>query len=103
MSVAILAKLATTFGPKIAESLFDKLSNLSNSSKKLDSVAKLIEAGSTTVNALNEVFGSDFLRSLTDAQKQNIQKSHFTYEAGVDDYLEIVKDSNFESGMAFID
>ena len=52
MSVAILAKLATTFGPKIAESLFDKLSNLSNSSKKLDSVAKLIEAGSTTVNAL---------------------------------------------------
>ena len=96
MSVAILAKLATTFGPKIAESLFDKLSNLSNSSKKLDSVAKLIEAGSTTVNALYEVFGSDFLRSLTDAQKQNIQKSHFTYEAGVDDYLEIVKDSNFE-------
>lgn len=94
----ILAMLAKTVGPILAQSIMEKLLTSKGATSKLQRAMEAMEKGVSVIAALRGEFGDDFLKAITGAIGGG--KNHdWTYEAGISDYIKL---SSEESGQGVL-
>lgn len=94
----ILAMLAKTVGPILAQSIMEKLLTSKGATSKLQRAMEAMEKGVSVIAALRGEFGDDFLKAITGSIGGG--KNHeWTYEAGISDYIKL---SSEESGQEVI-
>jgi hypothetical protein len=84
---AILAQLVKTYGPILAEKLWDRFNNKNNESK-LENALIILEKGASVTESLKSAFGEAYffevLNSITHGNNPT-----FSYEAGCKEYIEV--------------
>lgn len=88
MAAPILAALAKTIGPMLAQTVLDRLLTTKGASSKMQRSMAAMEKGVSVLAALRGEFGDDFLKVITGTIGD--KKGHaWTYEAGVSDYIKL--------------
>lgn len=96
VSGAIALELAKFLGPVVAEKLLGGLSKSGRGSGTLERVESLMKTGTSVIDALREVFGGEFDKTLASVIGKG--QRGWTFEAGRSEYFKIDADGLGKAG-----